>query len=186
MWNNIINNNRNIKEKELSMYFHSFNVGYIDIPNTITLNIYTVGCVHNCPGCHSTDLQNFNHSERKELTADLILEKLNNANGFYEGVCWLGGDPLFQFEEFIKINQELKRVCPNILITCFTGYEYTQMSEEQQNKLCSCVDVLVDGKWQGKMLHEDGCNQKIWVNKNNVLEEISYLEFKNKEYLTGD
>lgn len=33
------------------------------------------------------------------------------------------------------------------------------------------------------MLHEEGCNQKIWVNKNNTLKEITYLEFKNKEYL---
>ena len=59
------------------MYFHSFNVGYIDIPNTTTLNIYTVGCPHNCIGCHAADLQDFNHKERQLLTADLILEKLN-------------------------------------------------------------------------------------------------------------
>lgn len=58
------------------MYFHSFNVGFIDIPNLTTLNIYTVGCEHNCPGCHSKDLQNINHAERKELTTEMIIEKL--------------------------------------------------------------------------------------------------------------
>ena len=102
------------------MYFHSFNVGYIDIPNTTTLNIYTVGCPHNCIGCHAADLQDFNHKERQLLTTDLILEKLNNANGFYDGICWLGGDPLFQFDEFIKINQELKMSKPKIFISCYT------------------------------------------------------------------
>jgi anaerobic ribonucleoside-triphosphate reductase activating protein len=165
------------------MYFHSFNVGYIDIPNTTTLNIYTVGCPHNCIGCHAADLQDFNHKERQLLTADLILEKLNNANGFYDGICWLGGDPLFQFDEFVKINQELKMTKPEICISCYTGYEYNKLPIDKQLDLILCIDILIDGKWNGKMLHEEGCNQKIWINKNNTLKEITYLEFKNKEYL---
>jgi len=165
------------------MYFHSFNVGYIDIPNTTTLNIYTVGCPHNCIGCHAADLQDFNHKERQLLTTDLILEKLNNANGFYDGICWLGGDPLFQFDEFVKINQELKMTKPEIYISCYTGYEYNKLPIDKQLDLILCVDILIDGKWNGKMLHEEGCNQKIWINKNNTLKEITYLEFKNKEYL---
>lgn len=102
------------------MYFHSFNVGYIDIPNTTTLNIYTVGCPHQCKGCHAPDLQNFNHPARLKLTADLIKEKLESCKDFYQGICWLGGDPLYQYEDFIKINQQLKEDNPELLIAAFT------------------------------------------------------------------
>jgi pyruvate-formate lyase-activating enzyme len=71
-------------------------------------------------GCHAPDLQNFNHPARLVLTTDLILEKLNTCKDFYQGICWLGGDPLYQFEEFIQINQELKLHNPKLLITAFT------------------------------------------------------------------
>lgn len=102
------------------MYFHSFNIGYIDIPNTVTLNIYTVGCPHHCVGCHSVDLQDINHKDRQILTASLINEKLQTGKGYFQGICWLGGDPLYQFDDFIQINQELKHFNNDLLITAFT------------------------------------------------------------------
>jgi anaerobic ribonucleoside-triphosphate reductase activating protein len=128
------------------MFFHSFNIGFIDIPGTTTLNIYTVGCPHKCKGCHTQDLQNFEHLERKFLTVDLISEKLENGSGFYQGICWLGGDPLFQFDEFIRINKELKLKYPNLLLTCFTGYKLDELSIEQQKQLNEYIDILVDRK----------------------------------------
>lgn len=70
------------------MYIHSLDIGYIDIPNHITLNIFTVGCEHHCKGCHTPDLQNFNHPDRKEVTAIEINNKLGH--DFYDGICWLG------------------------------------------------------------------------------------------------
>ena len=102
------------------MYFHSFNIGYIDIPNTITLNIYTVGCPHHCAGCHSPDLQDINHKDRQVLSAALISEKIHTGKDFFQGICWLGGDPLYQFDDFIQINQELKHFNKDLLITAFT------------------------------------------------------------------
>jgi anaerobic ribonucleoside-triphosphate reductase activating protein len=84
------------------------------------LNIYTIGCPHQCKGCHAPDLQNFNHPARLTLTTELIKEKLESCKDFYQGICWLGGDPLYQYEDFIKINQQLKEEFPNLLITAFT------------------------------------------------------------------
>lgn len=131
------------------MYFHSFNIGFIDIPNLTTLNIYTVGCEHKCIGCQAPDLQDINHPERKELTIDLILDKINNAHGFIKGICWLGGDPLLQFGDFIKINQYLKENT-DLVLAVYTGYEYLNLTKEQQEALLSCIDILIDGPWRRK------------------------------------
>lgn len=165
------------------MYYHSFNVGFIDIPNVTTLNIYTVGCIHNCSGCHSKDLQDINHKERKILTSDLIIEKLKSNTDFYKGICWLGGDPLYQFDEFININRELKlNYNKELLITAFTGYEFEKMELDKQLDLISYVDILIDGPWTGKVLSDPETNQKIWVKRNDTFELITYNELENKTY----
>lgn len=164
------------------MYFHSFNIGYIDIPNTITLNIYTVGCPHKCNGCHASDLQDINHKDRQILTSELIHSKLVNCKEFYQGICWLGGDPLYQFEDFIKINQQLKYFNKDLLITCFTGYTYLDFNIEKQFDLLSCVDILIDGPWQGKVLSDPETNQKIWINNKIEFNQINYNDLKNKNY----
>jgi pyruvate-formate lyase-activating enzyme len=158
------------------MYFHSFNVGYIDIPNKITLNIYTVGCEHCCRGCHAEDLQNINHSERKELTSELILSKLNG--DFYQGICWLGGDALYQYDEFIKINHELKLAKPDLKIYCFTGYEFEKMSLDKQLDLISCVDILIDGPWKGIPVTDKNSNQKIYIKEKNTYKNITWQELE--------
>lgn len=161
------------------MYFDSFAIGYIDIPNKTTLNIYTVGCIHNCPGCHTPELQNFEYKNRKLLTVEMIEEKLNSAEGFFQGICWLGGDPLYQFDEFIKINQMLKMNNPNLLITAYTGYEYEKFPIDKQLDLISCVDILIDGPWKGIPITDIKTNQKVWINKNNTFVQTSFNELKN-------
>jgi anaerobic ribonucleoside-triphosphate reductase activating protein len=164
------------------MYFNSFAIGYIDIPNKTTLNIYTVGCPHNCPGCHTPDLQNFNHPKRLKLTVNEIEKKLYTITDFFQGVCWLGGDPLYQFDEFININQMLKMNNPNLLIAVYTGYEFEKMPIDKQLDLISCVDILIDGKWNGIPITDKNTNEKVWIKKNNTLIQISYENLKNNNY----
>jgi hypothetical protein len=36
------------------------------------------------------------------------------------------------------------------------------------------------------MLHEEGCNQRIWFNNKKEFKKITYNEFKTKEYLIGE
>lgn len=159
------------------MYIHSYNIGFIDIPNLTTLNIYTVGCPHKCDGCQAYDLQDINHKQRKELNIDEIISYIHDALGFIKGICWLGGDPLYQFDEFIKISKELKEKT-NLIISCYTGYTLDDFSEEQKQQLLSVVDVLIDGKWQGIPVTEEKSNQKIYINKDNKFVNITYNELK--------
>jgi hypothetical protein len=89
----------------------------------------------------------------------------------------LGGDPLYQFDEFIRINKELKEKI-NLKIACYTGYTLNNFSEEQKKQLLSVVDILIDGKWQGIPVTDEKSNQKIYINKDNKFLNITYNELK--------
>lgn len=168
------------------MYFHSFNIGYIDIPNCKTLNIYTVGCPHHCNGCHAKDLQDINNKERQILSFNLIknkldngLDKINNKN-FFQGICWLGGDPLYQWDDFIKINTELKNsIYKNLYNIVYTGYLYLDLPLNKQNELINCIDIIIDGPWKGITIDKPNCNQKIWFKKENKFIEVNYKYLEN-------
>lgn len=171
------------------MYFLNFNDGFVEVPfASPSLNIYTVGCEHKCKGCHAKDLQNFNHEKREELTFELIKKKLNLISGFYKSVCWLGGDPFFQFDECYNISLKIKNEFPNIINVVFTGYKWDKFFKEHLNKIDFRnipFDYVIDGAWNGKMLGQDGCNQKIWF-KNKLLSNIfGYQEIFYNDYKIG-
>lgn len=157
------------------MYFHSYNLGFIQVPGLTTFNIYTIGCIHKCKGCQAEDLQDINHPDRKQLTSELIISKLDE---LYEGICWLGGDPLYQFNECIRINKELKESkFGNLLRIVYTGYVLEKFTQKQKQDLLSCIDIIIDGQWNGHMLGDPKCNQRIYINDKNKFKEISYEEF---------
>ena len=166
------------------MYFLNFNDGFIEVPfASPSLNIYTVGCEHKCKGCHAADLQNINHKDRKELTFELINKKLQMISGFYKSVCWLGGDPFFQYEDCFKISKDIKEKYPNINNVIYTGYNWKEFHERNNLGDNLPFDYVIDGTWNGKKLGEEGCNQKIWV-KNSFYscifnyDEIDYNTYK--------
>jgi anaerobic ribonucleoside-triphosphate reductase activating protein len=173
------------------MYFLNFNDGFVEVPfASPSLNIYTVGCEHKCNGCHAKDLQDINHENRQILTFELLEKKLNSIPGFYKSVCWLGGDPFFQFKDCYNISKLLKEKFPNIVNIVYTGYDWIQFyntnilnNDSYLNPLP--FDFIIDGKWNGKMLGENGCNQKIWYKCNNLIDiknnyvEITYDKFKS-------
>ena len=104
----------------MSVYYHSTAVGYNDIPRTTTLNIYTVGCKHHCDGCHTPDLQNFNNPDRKELTIDVLNKSIDCSVGLIKGVCWLGGDPLYQKDQIIPLFSHIAEKYPNLFQVSYT------------------------------------------------------------------
>ena len=116
------------------MFYHSFSIGYVEIPSlNSTLNIYTVGCPFHCVGCQNPELQDINHIERKELDIKEIVRAINESFGIIQGICWLGGEPFFQFDECIKISKKLKQFLPNIPITAYTGYTIENLLEKNQD-----------------------------------------------------
>jgi organic radical activating enzyme len=170
------------------MFYHSLNIGFIEIPNTnASLNIYTVGCPFKCNGCHNPDLQNLYHPERKQLTS-LELEKyIDNSNGFINGICWLGGEPLFQFKDFIAINHKLRTKYKDIIIALYTGYTISNIKNDNLEEYLALRDIelnyIIDGQWNGFPLSHEKTNQKIYkfdYNLNDYI-EITYKDFMTKK-----
>ena len=175
-----------------SMYFLNFNDGFIEVPfASPSLNIYTVGCEHHCKGCHAPDLQNYNHENRKNLNFFDIEKKLNMIKGFYKSVCWLGGDPLYQFEECYTISKKIKEIFPNVVNVVYTGYNWPKFFDENKLNYDIPFDYVIDGTWNGKMLGQEGCNQKIWRQKNwnqniNLGSSFNFKEITFDQYKMGE
>lgn len=165
------------------MWFLNFNDGFIEVPFAApSLNIYTVGCEHKCKGCHAADLQNINHENRLILTYDLLKKKLTTIPNFYKSVCWLGGDPFYQFDECLEISKKLKEEFKNVYNIVYTGYKWKEFCEQKHLESNLPFDYIIDGTWNGKKLGEEGCNQKIWINNFSSsffsFDEINYDMYK--------
>ena len=145
------------------MWYLNFNDGFIEVPFAApSLNIYTVGCEHHCKGCHAADLQDINHENRQKLTFSIINKKLTAIPGFYKSVCWLGGDPFYQFDECYEISKQIKNKFPEIVNIVYTGYKWDEFFIEHQLNHFTPFDYVIDGTWNGKMIGQEGCNQRIW------------------------
>lgn len=168
------------------MYFLNFNDGFIEVPfASPSLNIYTVGCEHKCKGCHAKDLQNINHENRKELTFELIDKKLSMIAGFYKSVCWLGGDPFYQYNECFEISKKIKEKYPSIINVVYTGYQWKDFHEKNKLGWNLPFDYIIDGTWNGKKLGEEGCNQKIWIDNPFYSCIFTYDEIDYNRYKKG-
>ena len=67
----------------------------------------------------------------------------------------------------------------NLLICCFTGYEFEKLSLEKQLDLISYVDILIDGPWQGIPITDSKSNQKIYIKEKNTYKNITWSELSD-------
>ena len=164
------------------MFYHSFSIGYVEIPSlNSTLNIYTVGCPFHCIGCQNPELQDINHKERKELDIKEIVRAVNESFGIIQGICWLGGEPFFQFDECIKISKRLKQLLPNIPVTAYTGYVIENLLEKNSD-IQKYFDLIIDGQWNGQPISDPLTNQRIWKRQNNKFIQLTYEQYKNVKF----
>jgi len=165
------------------MFYHSCAVNFMEVPfSNATLDIYTVGCPHHCEGCHSVDLQNFEHPERQILTENILKENIEKSLPLIESICWLGGDPLYQFNDCIKFSCFIKDNYPQLINVVFTGYTFEDLCKDQEKKRLlyfGGIDFLIDGPWKGVVLQDSNCNQKIRYFNGQDFKILTYEEYKN-------
>lgn len=155
------------------MFIINYHIGFIEVPNLITLNVYTVGCQHNCPNCHTKDLQNFNHPNRKLLKINEFLRLIDKHEGFIQGVAWLGGDPIEQEQDLVEFASSAKKDYPNIKQILYTGYEFKDLP----SWVLAPFDIIIDGKFNGIPVTDDNTNQKIYI-KDNGWKVVTYKQLE--------
>lgn len=145
------------------MYIAKTQIGFIEIPNKVVCNIYAVGCEHNCPGCHVPHLQSRKTALSWYLTNKAFKEKVKSCEDLIDGICWLGGDALFQESRLGRLSAEFKKYWPDKFNAIYTGYLF----EDINPHLLDNIDIIIDGKWEGIPVTDENTNQRIWVKGSN-------------------
>ena len=145
--------------------------GFLEIPNLVSLNIFAVGCIHNCNGCSNKQLQDFNNPS-KWILDDTTFRKLLDKNiELIDSVCFLGGDPFCQKDRLLQL-ASIAQSEYHLYVCAYTGYEF-----EHVGVTAGQLDAIVDGKWTGISVTEPNSNQKIYVVVEDIWKNISYVEW---------
>ena len=122
----------------------------------ISLEVWFQGCKFACPGCQNPDLQNLEGGQL--IDTNEVLEHLNNYDGFYNSIVFLGGEPVLQ-------PKALYAIAANCSITSilYTGFLYEELPEDIRD----VMDFVIDGTYKQE-LQTSGfpatSNQRIWHN----------------------
>jgi hypothetical protein len=167
------------KRKERTMYIAKTTIGFIEVPNKVVCNIFAVGCEHNCEGCHVPHLQNRETTPECYYFNDFdFIEKVTECGDLIDGICWLGGDAMFQEERLVELSAIFKKGWPDKFNAIYTGYKF----EEIDPHLLKDIDIIIDGKWEGIPVNEEKTNQRIWINDSGEWSLISYQQFKENKF----
>ena len=111
----------------------------------LRLVVFTQGCPHHCPGCHSPQTHDFEGGQ--EMPVQTILDMLDK-NPLLRGITLSGGEPLVRAAELLPLAQGVRARGKDIV--CFTGYTFERLLEMMADdpplaRLLGLVDLLVDG-----------------------------------------
>ncbi|MCR5644575.1 MAG: anaerobic ribonucleoside-triphosphate reductase activating protein [Prevotella sp.] len=113
-------------------------------------SIYCAGCDHACPGCHNP--QSWDFGSGREMSVDEIMRII--VADPYANVTFTGGDPMYQAAGFAELAHEIhSRTSKDIW--CYTGFRFEQLIHEDQRRLLSEIEVLVDGPFVQMLRDED-------------------------------
>ncbi len=141
------------------MKYISDSIGFSELPNITTLNIYTVGCARTCLGCHHEHLKDFNYPKAKTLRSDMFLKKIRDGHPLVKGVVWLGGDPIYQSTRLMYLIDKMKDAGSTLFNCLYTG----ELFENIDSELKSRFDIIKDGEWKGIPVFDEGTNQRFFI-----------------------
>lgn len=111
----------------------------------IRTSVFVTGCTLNCKGCFNQNYQNFQSGKPwTKQTENLTINFLQNNHVC--GLSVLGGEPLLQDENLLKLLQRAKKETKKS-IWLWTGFLFEQLTR-QQMKILNYIDVLVDGPFE--------------------------------------
>ena len=105
--------------------------------------VFTQGCPHKCPGCHSPHTWDIHKGDKTHIL-DIFTDIIKNKR-FIDGVTLSGGDPLVQYEQILTLCKLLKVY--NINIWLWTGYNMLAI-QNTFPEILNYVDTIIDGRYE--------------------------------------
>ena len=158
----------------------------------IRCTIWVSGCNHKCPGCHNSELQDYNFGKHT-LLSDEVYEKVSKElnKPYISGITLSGGDPLDQpFENLnnlLDFTKVISNQFTNKTIWIYSGGIYEDLIKYDVIKdiLLNC-DVLVDGlfdinKRDITLPFRGSSNQRI-IDLKQTFEKNKVIEINDDEF----
>jgi anaerobic ribonucleoside-triphosphate reductase activating protein len=134
--------------------------------------IWVQGCSVRCKGCWNKEMWSF--KLKKEISISELIESIERNMETIEGITLLGGEPLDQFEEVLKLFEECKN--KDLTTMLFTGYEMAEIEKKEMSPIIELTDILITGRYDENkrtMNHQ-------WIGSTN--QEIHFLTEQYKNY----
>ncbi|MBE5838435.1 4Fe-4S single cluster domain-containing protein [Butyrivibrio sp.] len=149
------------------------------------VGIWTTGCIRNCRGCISPELQAYDLS--KEVLVNDVLRMIATIKSPIDGFTISGGEPFYKPKAMRILIDSLFERCDDIII--FTGYTLDELKELKNEDINSTLEkcaVLVDGPFikelnDGKGLRGSS-NQKCHVFRHH--DKYSDIEVEGRQLQT--
>ena len=130
----------------------------------LLFEIHYAGCEHKCKGCYVPELWDPKNG-REMSVSELVELSMKNA---IDGVCLLGGDPLYQAQDTAVFLAALRDVT-GLPVKMFTGYTREEISADPNKEAAfNLCDSIITGRYDeakrnvGKI---GSSNQRAWRNE---------------------
>ena len=105
--------------------------------------IWMQGCRLRCKGCWNQEMWTF--KPHKLFHVEELAEKIKSINGI-EGITLIGGEPIHQSLELVKLVMEIKKL--GLSVVLFTGFEFSELASEHEIKLWEMSDIVICGRYE--------------------------------------
>lgn len=127
----------------------------MDIDNApgICVSLFVQGCFHHCKGCFNPETWDPNGGLLFNRRVEYQFLELCKGNHI-KNICILGGEPMDQADDLLKLLTKVKEVAPDKGIWIWTGYTYEELinrNSESINGILDIIDTLVDGPFVEKL-----------------------------------
>lgn len=142
--------------------------------------IWVQGCSIRCKGCWNTQMWSF--EDKTILSVEELMHKIEQEKDVIQGITLLGGEPLDQFEEVLKLLIECRKIGLSTML--FTGYEMSEIIQKEMGAIVENLDILITGRYdktKRTLNHQwiGSTNQEIHF----LTERYANYEVKNDNYI---
>lgn len=130
------------------------------IPVDHTLELYFVGCHHNCEDCQNKELQVQSSDNCRWLTPLEICAELTDYINIAKSVHILGGEPLEQSPQAISELADLLKELGFGPIILFTGNDIPKEYIKQTTSVFKYIDYVKTGKYDKTLLNINKISDK--------------------------